>query len=208
MATLKLGVLGSGSGSNMQSIVDAIERGELDAEVRLVLADVPDAKILDRARRHGIPCRYLDCAPWKTKLEGPAEDECIRLLKEAGCNTVVLAGFMRIVKLGLLAAFPMRVLNIHPALLPAFPGVHSWKQALDYGCKVAGVTVHFVDAGTDSGPIIVQKCVPVMEDDTPETLHARIQVQEHIAFPEALRLLAAGRLRVEGRRVAISASGS
>lgn len=204
MATLKLGVLGSGSGTNMQSIVDAIAKGELDAEVRLVLADVPDAKILDRAKRHGIQCRYLDCAPWKTKLEGAAEDECIRLLKEAGCDTVVLAGFMRIVKPGLLSAFPMRVLNIHPALLPAFPGVHSWKQALDYGCKVAGVTVHFVDAGTDSGPIIVQRCVPVMEDDTPESLHARIQVEEHIAFPEALRYLAAGRLRVDGRRVFIA----
>ena len=204
MATLKLGVLGSGSGSNMQSIVDAIEKGELDAEVRLVLADVPDAKILDRAKRHGIPCQYLDCAPWKTKLEGPAEEACIRLLKEHGCDTVILAGFMRIVKPGLLSAFPMRVLNIHPALLPAFPGVHSWKQALDYGCKVAGVTVHFVDAGTDSGPIIVQRCVPVMEDDTPESLHARIQVEEHIAFPEALRYLAAGRLRVEGRRVFIA----
>ena len=203
MATLKLGVLGSGPGPKMKSKVDAIEKGELDAEVRLVLADVPDAKILDRAKRHGIPCQYLDCAPWKTKLEGPAEEECIRLLKEGGCDTVILAGFMRIVKPGLLAAFPMRVLNIHPALLPAFPGVHSWKQALDYGCKVAGVTVHFVDAGTDSGPIIVQKCVPVLEDDTPETLHARIQVQEHLAFPEALRHLAAGRLRVEGRRVRI-----
>ena len=204
MATLKLGVLGSGSGSNMQSIVDAIEAGTLDAEVRLVLADVPGAKILDRAARHGLEGRYLDCAPWKTKLEGPAEDECIRLLREAGCDTVVLAGFMRIVKPKLLAAFPMRVLNIHPAILPAFPGVHSWTQALDYGCKVAGVTVHFVDAGTDSGPIIVQRTVPVMEDDTPETLHARIQVEEHIAYPEALRLLAAGRLRIEGRRVMIS----
>jgi phosphoribosylglycinamide formyltransferase-1 len=203
MATLKLGVLGSGSGSNMQSIVDAIERNELDAEVKLVLADLPDAKILDRAARHGIEHKYLDCSPWKTKLEGPAEDECIRLLKEAGCDTVVLAGFMRIVKPKLLTAFPMRVLNIHPAILPAFPGVHSWTQALDYGCKVAGVTVHFVDAGTDSGPIIVQKVVPVMEDDTPETLHARIQVQEHLAYPEALRHLAAGRLHVEGRRVRI-----
>ena len=203
MATLKLGVLGSGSGSNMQSIVDAIEAGTLDAEVRLVLADVPGAKILDRAARHGLEGRYLDCAPWKTKLEGPAEDECIRLLKEAGCDTVVLAGFMRIVKPKLLAAFPMRVLNIHPAILPAFPGVHSWTQALDYGCKVAGVTVHFVDAGTDSGPIIVQKAVPVLEDDTPESLHARIQVQEHIAFPEALNILASGRYRIEGRRVRI-----
>ena len=192
----------------MQSIVDAIEAGTLDADIKLVLADVPDAKILDRAKRHGIPCQYLDCAPWKTKLEGLAEDRCIELLKEAGVDTVVLAGFMRIVKPKLLAAFPNRVLNIHPALLPAFPGVHSWTQALDYGCKVAGVTVHFVDAGTDTGPIIVQKAVPVLEDDTPETLHARIQEQEHIAFPEALRLLAAGRCRVEGRRVRIARSGA
>ena len=204
MGKLHLGVLGSGAGSNMQSIVDAIEAGSLDAEICLVLADVADAKILDRAKRHGIPCSYLDCAPWKTKLEGPAEDRCIELLKNAGVDTVVLAGFMRIVKPKLLAAFPNRVLNIHPALLPAFPGVHSWTQALDYGCKVAGVTVHFVDAGTDSGPIIVQKCVPVLEDDTPETLHARIQVQEHLAFPEALRLLSEGKLKVEGRRVHVS----
>ena len=203
MSRLKIGVLGSGSGTNMQSIVDAIEAGSLDAEVKIVLADVADAKILDRAKRHGIPCQYLDCAPWKTKLEGPAEERCIEILKGAGVDTVVLAGFMRIVKPGLLAAFPNRVLNIHPALLPAFPGVHSWTQALDYGCKVAGVTVHFVDAGTDSGPIIVQKAVPVLEDDTPETLHARIQVQEHLAFPEALSLLAAGRLSIDGRRVRI-----
>ena len=208
MSRLKIGVLGSGSGSNMQSIVDEIEAGRLDAEVRVVLADVPDAKILDRAKRHGIPCQYLDCAPWKTKLEGPAEDRCIEILKAAGVDTVVLAGFMRIVKPGLLAAFPNRVLNIHPALLPAFPGVHSWTQALDYGCKVAGVTVHFVDGGTDTGPIIVQTAVPVLEDDTPETLHARIQVEEHKAFPEALALLAAGRLSVQGRRVRIDPAGT
>ena len=200
---LHLGILGSGSGSNMQSIVDAIEAGTLDADIKIVLADVADAKILDRGRKHGLRSEYLDCAPWKTKLEGPAEDRAIEIMKAAGVDTVVLAGFMRIVKPKLLAAFPNRVLNIHPALLPAFPGVHSWTQALDYGCKVAGVTVHFVDAGTDSGPIIVQKAVPVLEDDTPETLHARIQVQEHIAYPEALRHLAAGRLRVEGRRVFI-----
>jgi phosphoribosylglycinamide formyltransferase-1 len=187
----------------MQSIVDAIEDGTLDAEIKLVLADVPDAKILERARRHGLPCRYLDCAPWKTKLEGEAEDRCIALLKEAGVDTVVLAGFLRIVKPKLLAAFPDRVLNIHPALLPAFPGIHSWTQALTYGCKVAGVTVHFVDAGTDSGPIIVQKAVPVLEDDTPQSLHARIQVEEHLAYPEALRILASGRYSLEGRRVRI-----
>ena len=205
MAKLNLGVLGSGAGSNMQSIVDAIAAGALDAEVKIVLADVADAKILDRARRHGIPCQYLDCSPWKTKLEGRAEDECIRILRDAGVDTVVLAGFMRIVKPGLLSAFPNRVVNIHPALLPAFPGVHGWTQSLDYGCKVAGVTVHLVDAGTDTGPILVQKAVPVMEDDTPETLHARIQVQEHVAYPEALRIIASGAYRLEGRRVRILA---
>lgn len=204
MAKLKLGVLGSGSGSNMQSIVDAIAAGQLDAEIKIVLADFPDAKILDRARNHGIACEYLDCSPWKTKLEGDAEDRCIDILKSAGVDTVVLAGFMRIVKPKLLAAFPNRVLNIHPALLPAFPGVHGWTQALDYGCKVAGVTVHFVDAGTDSGPIIVQRAVEVKEDDTPESLHARIQMQEHIAYPEALRIIAAGAYRIEGRRVRIT----
>ena len=204
MAKLKLGVLGSGSGSNMQSIVDAIVAGQLDAEIKIVLADFPDAKILDRARNHGIACEYLDCSPWKTKLEGDAEDRCIDILKSAGVDTVVLAGFMRIVNPKLLAAFPNRVLNIHPALLPAFPGVHGWTQALDYGCKVAGVTVHFVDAGTDSGPIIVQRAVEVKEDDTPESLHARIQVQEHIAYPEALRIIAAGAYRIEGRRVRIT----
>ena len=201
MAKLKIGVLGSGSGSNMQSIQDAIEAGTLDAEIVCVIADVPGAKILDRARRHNIPCDYLDPAPWKTKLEGPAEERYIAYLKEHGAEVVVLAGFMRIVKPGLLAAFPNRVLNIHPALLPAFPGIAGWKQALDYGAKVAGVTVHFVDAGTDTGPIIIQRAVPVLDDDTPESLHARIQVEEHIAYPEALRLLGAGRLRIEGRRV-------
>ena len=203
MAKLNLGVLGSGAVSNMQSIVDAIEAGTLDAEIKLVLADFPDAKILERAAKHSIRAEYLDCAPFKTKLEGAAEDRCIEMLKAAGVDTVVLAGFMRIVKPKLLAAFPNRVINIHPALLPAFPGVHGWTQALDYGCKVAGVTVHFVDAGTDTGPIIVQKAVPVMEDDTPESLHARIQVQEHIAYPEALGIIASGKYAIEGRRVRI-----
>ena len=203
MSKLHLGVLGSGAGSNMQSIVDAIAAGTLDADIKVVLADVADAKILDRAKKHGIPCQFLDCAPWKTKLADAAEENCIRILKEAGVDTVVLAGFMRIVKPKLLEAFPNRVINIHPAILPAFPGIHSWTQALDYGCKVAGVTVHFVDAGTDSGPILVQKTVPVLEDDTPETLHARIQVQEHLAYPEALNIIASGKFRIEGRRVRI-----
>ena len=200
---LKLGVLGSGSGSNMQSILDAIADGTLNAEVRLVLADVPDARILERDRKHGIPCDWLDCAPFKTKLDGAAEQRCIQVLRDADVDTVVLAGFMRIVKPGLLAAFPNRVLNIHPALLPAFPGLQAWAQALAYGAKVAGCTVHFVDAGTDTGPIIIQRSVPVLEDDTPESLHARIQVEEHRAYPEALRLLSENRLTVTGRRVVI-----
>jgi phosphoribosylglycinamide formyltransferase-1 len=135
---LKLGVLGSGSGSNMQSVLDAIAAGNLNAEVRLVLSDVPDARILERARSHGILCDWLNCAPFKTKLDGAAEQRCIRLLQDAGVDTVILAGFMRIVKPGLLAAFPHRVLNIHPALLPAFPGLQAWAQALAYGAKVAG----------------------------------------------------------------------
>lgn len=201
---LRIGVLGSGSGSNMQSVLDAIQAGTLRAEMRLVLSDVPGAKILDRARAHNIPCGWLDCAPFKTKLDGEAEQRCIAMLKEREVDTVVLAGFMRIVKPGLLKAFPLRVLNIHPALLPAFPGLHAWQQAIEYGAKVAGCTVHFVDEGTDTGPIIVQRSVPVLTGDTPETLHARIQVQEHQAYPEALRLLSEGRLRVSGRLVEVS----
>lgn len=201
---LNLGVLGSGRGSNLQSVLDAIAAGRLDARVAVVLADVADAFILERARRAGIPALAIDGAPFKTKLDGAAEQQVIATLRAHQVDTVVLAGFMRMVKPGLLAAFPNRVLNIHPALLPAFPGLAAWKQALDYGARVAGCTVHFVDAGMDTGPIIVQRTVPVLTDDTAESLHARIQEQEHLAYPEALALLAAGRLRVEGRRVHIS----
>jgi phosphoribosylglycinamide formyltransferase-1 len=206
---LRVAVLGSGKGSNCQSIIDAIERGDLNAVIVCVISDVENAYILTRAKKHGIPAEYISGAPFKTKLEGQAEQRYIEVLRKYGAEAIVLAGFMRIVKAGLLKAFPNRIFNIHPALLPAFPGMESWKQALDYGAKVAGCTVHFVDEGTDTGPIVVQKCVRVEEDDTPETLHARIQEQEHKAFPEALGLLAAGRLSVEGRRVRISpAAGS
>ncbi len=206
MSTLKIGVLGSGSGSNMQSIVDAIAAGQLNAEIKIVLSDVQSAKILERARQNNIPAQWLDCAPYRTKLDEGAELRCIQILKAHGVDTVVLAGFMRIVKPGLLKAFPMRILNIHPALLPAFPGVQAWKQALDYGVRVAGCTVHFVDEGTDTGPIIVQRSVPVLPGDSSETLHARIQVEEHIAYPEALRLISSGQLRINGRRVEIDPS--
>lgn len=198
---LKIGVMGSGKGSNALSIFGAIDAGTLDAQVVCVLSDVEDAGILDHARTRGVPAHYVDPAPFRTKLDGEAERQAIALLRDHGVDTVVLAGFMRMIKQGLLEAFPLRVLNIHPALLPAFPGLRAWEQALTYGARVTGCTVHFVDAGMDTGPIVAQRAVPVEEDDTPETLHARIQEQEHLAYPEALRLLATGRLRVEGRRV-------
>lgn len=200
---LSIAILGSGKGSNAQSIIDAIGAGTLDARIVCVLSDVPDAYILERARKHGIAAEHIDCSPFKTKLDGEAEQRAIALLRKHGADTIVLAGFMRMVKKGLIQAFPHRIVNIHPALLPAFPGLASWKQALDYGAKVAGCTVHFVDEGMDTGPIIIQRTVPVLDGDTPESLHARIQEQEHIAYPEALRLIAAGRTRVVGRRVHI-----
>ncbi len=200
---LNIAVFGSGSGSNCQSIIDAIAEDKLDAQIKLVVADFPDAKILDRAKKHNIPAMYLDCAPFKTKLDGEAQDRIIKILKEHNVDTIALAGFMRIVKDGLLEAFPNRVINIHPAILPAFPGLNSWRQAIEYGTKIAGCTVHFVDKGIDSGAIIVQKSVPVLDDDTAETLHARIQIQEHIAYPEALQWLAEDRLEIRGRRVIV-----
>ena len=200
---MPLAVLGSGSGTNLQAILDAIQAGRLDARVVCVLSDVEGAFILERARRAGVPAEYVSAAPFRTKLDGEGEQRYLAALRRHGAEWIALAGFMRIVKRGLLQAYPHRVLNIHPALLPAFPGTESWKQSLEYGAKVAGCTVHFVDEGTDSGPIILQKAVPVREDDTPATLHARIQEQEHAAFPEALQLCAAGRVTVEGRRVRV-----
>ncbi len=179
--------------------MDAIASGRLNARVVCVLSDVPDAFILERARQQGIPAEYISGAPFKTKLEGEAEQRYIAALRRHGAEVIALAGFMRIIKRGMLQAFPHRIVNIHPALLPAFPGMESWKQALDYGVKVAGCTVHLVDEGTDTGPILSQKTVPVLDSDTAATLHARIQKQEHTAFPEVLQWLAEGRVRVEGR---------
>lgn len=199
-----LGVLGSGRGSNLQSILDAIDAGALPARVACVLSDHADAFILERARRAGVPAFHIDCAPFRTKLDGAAQSRAIAMMRDHGVDTVALAGFMRIVKPPLLEAFPDRVLNIHPSLLPAFPGLAAWKQALDYGAKVTGCTVHIVDAGMDTGPILLQRTVPVLDVDTPESLHARIQEQEHLAYPEAIRLVASGRIRVDGRRVLVT----
>ena len=201
--TLKIAVLGSGSGSNCQSIIDAIDARTLNARIVCVISDVEGAPILDRAKRNNIPCHYISGAPFKTKIDGEAQAAYIQCLQASGADVIVLAGFMRIIKPPLLEAFPQRIINIHPSLLPAFPGLHAWKQALAYGTKVAGCTVHFVDAGTDTGPIIIQKCVPVLNDDTAETLHARIQEQEHIAYPEALHAIATGHIALTGRTVSL-----
>jgi phosphoribosylglycinamide formyltransferase-1 len=198
---LRLGVLGSGSGSNCQALLNACAQPGFPAEIAVIVSDVENAKILDRARRAGIEALYLTPGKFRTKLEPEVEQRYVAALRERGVELVCLAGFMRVLKNDFLQAFPGRVINIHPALLPAFPGLQSWKQALDYGAKVAGCTVHFVDAGVDSGPIIVQAAVPVLDNDTAETLHARIQVEEHRIYPEAVRLIAEGRLVHEGRRV-------
>lgn len=190
ISTPVLGVLGSGSGSNYQALVDAIHAGQLNARIGCVISDKREAFILERARRAGHPAEYVDMAPFRTKLDGAAQARVIQLLRAHGVTLVVLAGFMRMVKQGLLDAFPQRVINIHPSLLPAFPGLEAWKQALAAKVPTTGCTVHFVDAGMDTGPVILQKSVPVMNSDTADTLHRRIQIAEHEAYPEAIRMIA------------------
>jgi len=191
MEKLKLGVLGSGKGSNYRAIQEAILRGELAAETRVVISDVESAGILDAARRYAVKAEYVVPGRFRTKLEPEAEERVVDLLKEAGAELVVLAGYMRMIKEPLLAAFPGRIINIHPSLLPAFPGLEAWKQALAAGAVETGCTVHYVDRGMDTGPIIAQRRVPVLPGDTPETLHARIQVEEHEVYPEVVRKIAA-----------------
>ena len=186
---MRLGILGSGSGSNMQAIVDAIDAGGLDARIALVLSDRPDAFILERARGRGIATGLIDCGGYRTRFPEEAQAATAARLREAGVDLVCLAGFLRIVKRPLLAAFPGRIINIHPSLLPAFPGLAAWRQALAAGVAETGCTVHFVDAGMDTGPVIVQESVPVLPNDTAESLHARIQRVEHRLYPEAIRLV-------------------
>ena len=179
----------------MQAILDAIEAGTLDARIGLVLSDHPDALILERARRHGIEAGVIDCKGFKTKFPEDSQRETARRLKAAGVDLVCLAGFLRLVRRPLLEEFPERILNIHPSLLPAFPGLESWKQAMEAGASEAGCTVHFVDEGMDTGPIILQEAVPILADDTAASLHARIQVLEHRLYPEAIRKVACGIVR-------------
>ena len=183
-------MLGSGKGSNFRAIADAIARAELAAEVRVVISDVATAGILDLARARSLRAEFVEPGRFKTKLEPVAEQRVVEFLQSAGVEWVVLAGYMRMIKPPLLEAFPRRILNIQPSLLPAFPGLEAWKQALAAGFSETGCTVHYVDAGMDTGEIIAQSRVPVLAGDTPETLHARIQAAEHALYPAVLRSLA------------------
>jgi phosphoribosylglycinamide formyltransferase-1 len=200
---LKMAIFGSGSGSNAQAIIDAIEAGELNAQVTCILSDEKEAFILERARKHNIPAFYIDCAPFRTKLDGDAEQRVLEILEQNEVNLVVLAGFMRIVKKGLLEKYKGHIINIHPSLLPSFPGLEAGRQAFEYGVRFTGCTVHFVDEGVDTGAIITQRCVEITPDDTLESLMQKIHKQEHIAYPKALQWLAEGRIQRKNRRIQI-----
>lgn len=201
-ACLRIAVLGSGKGSNFVALADAIDAGRLPAQVVLVGSDVEGAGILDHAVRRGIPARFLPPGSFRTKLDEAAEAAYIGSLREVGADLVVLAGFMRILKGEFLRAFEGRVVNIHPSLLPSFPGLAAWKQALDYGVKVTGCTVHLVDQGVDTGAIIGQRAVPVLDGDTADSLHARIQDAERELYPAVVAAMARGEIRVRGRLTA------
>jgi phosphoribosylglycinamide formyltransferase-1 len=204
----KLGVLGSGKGSNFAAIADAVAAGKIPAEVAVVLSDVESAGILTLARDRKLPAVFIPPGKFRTKLDEPAERAVVEALQQAQVDLVVLAGFMRVLKGDFLRAFEGRIVNIHPSLLPSFPGLEAWKQALDHGVKVAGCTVHFVDAGVDSGAIIGQQTVPVLDGDTPEMLHRRIHAAEHELYPECVAAIARGEISVSGRKVLWKKKGS
>ena len=196
----KLAILGSGQGSNMAAIAEACHAGRVPGEVAIVLSDAAGARILTRATERGIRAEFIPPGKFRTKLDEEAERAYIAALQQAQVDLIVLAGFMRILKGDFLRAFPERVVNIHPALLPSFPGLEAWKQALDYGVKVTGCTVHFVEQGIDTGPILAQQTVPVLDDDTPATLHERIQQAERVLYPTTIAALLRGEIQVQGRR--------
>ena len=195
MARLKLGVLGSGKGSNFRAICDAIDQGSLDAEVAIVISDVEESGILQFARTRGLKAVHVPPGRFRTKLEPEIEEAIVRLLQDSGVELVVLAGFMRMLKTPMLNAFPRRIINIHPSLLPQFPGLEAWKQALLAGATGTGCTVHYVDDGMDSGEILGRREVPVLPGDTPESLHARIQIAEHELYPEVIGRFADSNLK-------------
>jgi phosphoribosylglycinamide formyltransferase 1 len=186
MRLVRLGILGSGKGSNCRAILESIRGGVLAAEVRVVISDVFDAPILDIAREFSIRNAYLPPGGFRTRLEPQAEADLVRILRDAEVELVALAGFMRVLKAPMLNAFPRRLVNIHPSLLPKFPGLEAWRQALDAGEKLTGCTVHYVDEEIDHGDVIAQREVPILSDDTPERLHARIQMAEHELYPAVI----------------------
>ena len=202
---MNVGVLASGAGSNLQALLDAAARGQLGpARIVVVGANVPGCPALDRAARAGVPVFALDHRSFPTRAD--FDQALAARLQAAGVDLVVLAGFKRLLTPEFLRLFPQRVINIHPALLPAFPGVHAQAQAFVYGVKLAGCTVHFVDEGTDTGPIIAQSAVPVLEDDDEQQLQRRILIEEHRLLPAVVRAMAEGRISVEGRRVKVAGS--
>lgn len=198
--TFRLGILGSGTGSNCAAIAESCSKGEIPAEVAVVLSDMEEAGILQVAQERGLPNQFIAPGGYRTKLDESAEATFIAALKEARVDLVVLAGFMRILKGDFLRAFEGRVVNVHPSLLPAFPGLEAWRQALEAGVKWTGVTVHYVDQGVDSGPIIAQEPVAVREGDTAETLRARVHEAEHKLYPAAIGAIARGEVAMAGRR--------
>jgi len=202
---LRIGVLASGRGSNLQALIEAIEAGTLKANLAFVLSNKSDAQALERAKRHGVPAIFLDAKPFSTKSPDPVAKQAAReaydravldVLKQHDVELVVLAGYMRIVTPVLINAYPNRMMNIHPSLLPAFPGLDVQQKALDWGVKFSGCTVHFVTEGVDEGPIIIQAAVPVLAGDTEAMLAARVLAQEHVIYPRAVRWFLEGRLRV------------
>jgi len=199
---LRLGVLASGGGTNLQAIIDCCQDLSFPAEIAVVIANNPEAGALERALLANIPARCINHRDFANREA--FDTALVAALQEAGVQLVVLAGFMRIISQVMLDAFPQRIINIHPALLPAFPGLHVQQQAIDYGARFSGCTVHFVDGGVDTGPIIIQAVVPVLPGDTTDTLAARILEQEHRLYPRAIQLIAEGRVRVEGRTVTIA----
>jgi phosphoribosylglycinamide formyltransferase-1 len=197
----RLGVLGSGKGSNFAAIADAVAAGNVAADIVIVASDVETAGILTGARGRNLPARFIPPGKFRTKLDEEAERAFVEALRSVNVDLVVLAGFMRVLKGDFLRAFEGRIVNVHPSLLPSFPGLEAWKQALDHGVKVTGCTVHFVDAGVDAGPIIGQQAVPVLDNDTAETLHQRIHAAEHKLYPECVAAIARGEISIVGRRV-------
>ena len=205
MKKIKLGVLVSGRGSNLQAIIDNIEKGALSVEIAVVISDQPDAYALERARKHNIPAVHVSAKGYKGKRDA-YDTLLVQELQKRSVDLVCLAGFMRIITPALIKAFPNRIMNIHPAILPAFPGLHVQKKALEHGVKFSGCTVQFVDEGMDTGPIVVQAVVPILDNDTEDGLSERILKQEHKIYSRAIQLFAEGKLRIEGRRVLSSGS--